>query len=157
MALAPLSARFQSLPCYPQSNWAPPVLIPEQVGSRPLWVSPVNYPVRVGVSPPATTPTGFYPTGFYPTGLPHRLSRGFEAFFSHTGALGCSVCLALQLFLLVYPQANVGLPAATSPAQSSSRLLTACPFHPGCPSLPLLSIWMNVSSVSPWLLDFHTV
>ena len=26
-----------------------------------------------------------------------------------------------------------------------------------CPSLPLLPVWMNVSSLSPWLLDFHTV
>ena len=32
--------------------------------------------------------------------------------------------------------------------------------HPCCLgflSLPLLPIWMNVSSVTPWLLDFHTV
>ena len=28
---------------------------------------------------------------------------------------------------------------------------------PGCPSLPLLRVWMNVSSLSPWLSDFHTV
>ena len=31
--------------------------------------------------------------------------------------------------------------------QSSSR----------CPSLPLLLVWMNVSSTTPWLSDFHTV
>ena len=29
--------------------------------------------------------------------------------------------------------------------------------HPGCPPPPLLPIWMNVSSLSLWLLDFHTV
>ena len=28
---------------------------------------------------------------------------------------------------------------------------------PGCSSPPLLVIWMNVSSLSPWLSDFHTV
>ena len=28
---------------------------------------------------------------------------------------------------------------------------------PGCPSPPLLPVWMNVSCLSPWLLDFHTV
>ena len=28
---------------------------------------------------------------------------------------------------------------------------------PGCPSLPLLPVWMNVSSLTPWLLDFHEV
>ena len=27
---------------------------------------------------------------------------------------------------------------------------------PGCLSLPLLLVWMNVSSLSPWLSDFHT-
>ena len=26
----------------------------------------------------------------------------------------------------------------------------------GCPSLPLLLVWMNVSSLTPWLSDFHT-
>ena len=28
---------------------------------------------------------------------------------------------------------------------------------PGCLSLPLLLVWMNVSSLTPWLSDFHTV
>ena len=28
---------------------------------------------------------------------------------------------------------------------------------PCCPSLPLLWVWMNVCSLSPWLSDFHTV
>ena len=28
---------------------------------------------------------------------------------------------------------------------------------PGCLSLPLLLVCMNVSSLTPWLLDFHTV
>ena len=28
---------------------------------------------------------------------------------------------------------------------------------PGCLSLPLLPVWMNVSSLSPWLSEFHTV
>ena len=28
---------------------------------------------------------------------------------------------------------------------------------PDCPSPPLLPVWMNVSSLTPWLLDFHTV
>ena len=27
----------------------------------------------------------------------------------------------------------------------------------GCPSLPFLPVWMNVSSLTPWLLDFHIV
>ena len=59
------------------------------------------------------------------------------------------VCLAPQLFLLVYPHTNVWpptLPATTSPSWIA---------YPGF--LPLLLFWMNVSSVTPWLSDFHTV
>ena len=37
-------------------------------------------------------------------------------------------------------------------AGSSSCCLAASPL---CPSLPLLPVWMNVSSLSPCLLDFH--
>ena len=29
-------------------------------------------------------------------------------------------------------------------------------FPPGCPSPPLLPVWMNIS-LTPWFLDFHTV
>ena len=66
------------------------------VHSRTLWISPMNSPVQLGVSPTARTPTGF-------------LSQRFEGLFPCTGALGCKVCLALQLFIQVYPLANVDL------------------------------------------------
>ena len=85
-------------------------------------------------------------------------ARGFEALILHSGTLGWMVCLSPQLFLLVYPQVNVGLPglpAATSPTQSSGPRLAISPVHPGCQSPPLLPVWMNVSSLTPWLLDFH--
>ena len=42
---------------------------------RPLWVSPKNSPVRLGVSPTASTPTCVF-------------SQRFEALFPRTGALG---------------------------------------------------------------------
>ena len=32
-----------------------------------------------------------------------------------------------------------------------------CPLCPGSRSPPLLPIWMNISSLNPWLSDFHTV
>ena len=131
---------------------------------RPLWVSPTTSPVRLGVSPAAaSTPTGVF-------------NQRFEALFPCAGALGCVVCFAPPLFLPVYLCVNVGpqglpattlwgLPAAAWPA----------PFHnppppwvhqpppclesslPRLPSLPLLPVWMNVSSLSPWLSDFHAV
>ena len=37
--------------------------------------------------------------------------RGFEALFFLAGTLGCMVCLAPQLFLLVFLFTNVGLPS----------------------------------------------
>ena len=38
------------------------------------------------------------------------------------------------------------------------QLLPHRRFSPsGCPSPPLLPVWINVSSLTPWLSDFHTV
>ena len=111
------------------------------VCSRTLWVSPMNSFEKLGVSPVAP------PTGFFS-------GRGFEALFPHAGTLGCLVCLSPQLFLPVYPHAIVGpasLPAATSP-------IPILQLQPCCKSsLPLLPVWMNVSSLTPWLSDFYTV
>ena len=120
----------------------------------------MNSPVRLGVSPaqpPASTPTGV-------------LNQRFEALFPHAGALGCVVCFAPQLFLPVYSHVNVELPGPAAAASASCSLPASCslagpcpPATPhkssltGCPAPPLLSVWMNVSSLSPWLSDFHTV
>ena len=126
MPLATLSSSFQSLPHYPQANWALLVLLPgvwAYVHSRTLWVSPVNAPVRLGVSPAAaSTPTGVF-------------NQWFEALFTGTGALGCKVCLTPQLFLLVYPYANVGPPAP-----------------PAATLLQVLSTWLPIST-PPFDLD----
>ena len=51
--------------------------------------------------------------------------RGFEALFPHTRTLSCVVCLATQLFLLVYLDMNVGplaLPAEALPGSSPPQL-----------------------------------
>ena len=108
------------------------------VQSRPLWVSPRNSPVRLGVSPTAaSTPTGIF-------------SQKFEDLFPLAGALGCTVCFTPPSFLPVYLCMNVGLwgllaaawPApfipqsATSlgpPATALLRVLSALPVHL-CPS-----------------------
>ena len=64
-------------------------------------------PVRLGVSPAASpTPRGVF-------------TQRFETLFPPAGALGCEVCFAPQLSLLVYLCANVGLQgllAVTLPA-----------------------------------------
>ena len=114
------------------------------VCSRTLRVSPMNSPVRLGVSPIAAIPTGFY-------------RQRFEALFPCAGTLSCVVSLTPHLFLLVYLHANVGQPTTAWPTWSSSCCLASCPLHPSCPSLPLLPIWMNISSLILWLSAFHTV
>ena len=97
----------------------------------------MNSPVRLGVSPAASTPTGVF-------------SQWFEALFPRTGALGC---------------ASASLPSCSS--QFICTQMWDCPVLqlppccesslPGCQSPSLLPIWMNVSSLTPLLSDFHTV
>ena len=61
--------------CWFPSGWA-------CAHPRPLWVSPMTSPMRLGVSPAAApTPTGVF-------------NQRFEALFPCTGALGCAVCFA---------------------------------------------------------------
>ena len=110
---------------------------------------------------------------FNPQGV---FSQWFEALFPRAGALGCAVCVAPLPFLPVYLCTNVGpqclpattlwgLPAAAWPAPFHNppppwvRQLPPCQESSlsGCPSPPLLPVWMNISSLSPWLSDFHTV
>ena len=64
LALAPLSAT-----CLTSHKWIVllQVLIPGGwacVCSRTLWVSPTNFPVRLGVSPTVAIPIGFYSQRF---------------------------------------------------------------------------------------------
>ena len=121
MAPAPLSAGFQSLPPLPTIKLGPSAAN-SQVGgwacasSRPMWVSPMTSPVRLGVSPAAaSTPMGVF-------------IQRFEALFPRAGALGCVVCFAPPLFLLIYLCVNVGpwgllaiaLPAPFVPQSATS-------------------------------------
>ena len=115
--------------------------------SRPMWVSPRNSPVRLGVSPAASTPTGVF-------------SPRFEALFPLAGTLGCVVCLDPQLFLLVICMQMWDCLAHQLPprlSRSTNHHLAMSCLCPSCPSQPLLLVWMNVSSLTPWLSDFHTV
>ena len=40
---------------------------------------------------------------------------------------------------------------------AGSGCIAMSPLHPGCSSPPLIPVWMNVSSLSAWLSDFHAV
>ena len=97
--------------CWFPSGWA-------CAHSRPLWVSPVTSPVRLGVSPAATlTPTGSF-------------NQRSEALFlppPHAGALGCAVCFAPRCssgFICVRVWGR-GVLSAALPAQFSATLSPA--------------------------------
>ena len=63
------------------------------VRSRTLWVSPTTSPVRLGVSPAASsTPTGVF-------------NHWFEPLFPHSGTLGCVVCHPVHQLLPCRPAA----------------------------------------------------
>ena len=126
---------FSSLPafshflCYPIANWA-------QVGGlvnyRTLWVSPANSPVRLGVSPAATTPTGLHSHRFW----------GFLFQCWNPGFRG--------------PPRSPAVPPGLS--TSKCGITQSIPCHvsspPWLPISALLPVWMNVS-LNPWLSDFH--
>ena len=102
--------------------------------------------MRLGVSPGGIlTPTGVF-------------NQRFEALFPRAGTLGFKVCHLVHQLL---PHCQLQLCPSRSTirhlAGSSSHHLAASPIPPGCPSLPLLLVWINVSSLSPWLLDLHTI
>ena len=92
---------------------------------RTLWISPTNSFMRLEFLLLLQSPQVFS-------------VRGFEALFPFTGTLGCEVCLAPQLFFLVYLHSNVGLP---SPQSTSLPALVLQP-QPCCES----SIWLPVSA-----------
>ena len=126
--------------CWFRSGWA-------CAHSRPLWVSPMTSPVKLGVSPAATpTPTGVF-------------TQRFEALFRCAGALGYvvhftpAICPSLSVHKCGAAGSASGqtaCPVYPTLRQSQSHHGNASPLHPGCPSLPLLPVWMNVYFLSPW-------
>ena len=138
--------------CWFPSGWA-------CARPRPLWVSPMTSPVRLGVSPAAA----LNPTGVF--------NQRFEALFPHAGALGCEVCFAPRRLsgLSVHECGAAGsasgqtaCPVRPTLHQSGSLHANTSPLCPRCPSLPLLQVWMNVSFLSTWCrtslpLDFPSV
>ena len=178
MAPAPLSTGFQpllQLPtatplwCWFPSGWA-------CARSRPLWVSPRTSPVRLGVSPAAApTPMGVFTQRFEAL-FPLTGALGCAVCFPivhpglsmrECGAAGsaarCSACPVLRHS----ESGPLGLSVCECRAAGSASGQTACPIHPtlrqslschgnasplrpGCPSPPLLPVWMNVYFLSPW-------
>ena len=95
-AVTPSATHNQTGPlwCWFLSGWA-------CAHSRPLWVSPMTFPVRLGVSPAAApTPTGIF-------------TQRFEALFPPCWSPGLRGLLHSLLLILVYLYVNVGLQGAT--------------------------------------------
>ena len=131
---------FSHFPSYPQANWALLVLIPRWVGlctTWTLWFSPMNSPMRLGVSPATSTPTGFFSQRFWGFISPHWNS-GLHDLSRSTVPPSLS-------------EHKCGTACPSPPAATFLRVLC-----PGCTSLPLLLVWMNVSSLTLWLSDIHT-
>ena len=94
----------------------------------------MNSPVRLGVSPAAASiPTGGL--GFYFPVLEPWVVQ----------SVSFPSCSSQFIFMRMWDHPVCQL----LPCRESS--LTSCL------SPPLLPVWMNVSSLTPWLLDFHTV
>ena len=138
--------------CWFPSGWA-------CARPRPLWVSPRTSPVRLGVSPAAApTPTGVF-------------TQRFEALFPCAGALGyvvrfaplCSSQLSVrECGAAGSASGQTACPVCPTLRQSWSRNGNVSPLCPGCPSPPLLPVWMNVYFLFPWcrtslLFDFPSV
>ena len=130
MPLVELSAGFQSLPLPPTSKLGPYGADSQAAGF--VYVlgpcgSPRNSPVSLGVFSHCHNP------------YRHFQSEALRLYFPRAGTLVCVVCLASQLFLLVYLHANVGLPvlpaaALPTPLASAFLWVLSAPAAYLCPS-----------------------
>ena len=150
--------------CWFPSGWA-------CARSRPLWVSPRTSPVRLGVSPAATPiPTGVFNQRFEALFCPAG-ALGCVVYFAPLlfvpvylctnvgpqGATRRSACPVLchsesgPLGLAVHEcRAAVSSPVCPTLCQSRSCHGNVSPLRPGCPSPPLLPVWVNVYFLSTW-------
>ena len=137
MLLAGSWMAFSHFPCYPQAKWALLVLIPMWIGLCMFW-DPVGLSNYLSCEAGRLSHCHLNPQGVF--------NQWFEALFPRAGALGCAVCCRVCQLLPRRPAALVLQPRPCRTSSPSS-----------CVSLPLLPAWMNVSSLTPWLSDFHTV
>ena len=136
------------------------------LGCFPGWVGLCTFDDPVGLSNKISYEAGVSPVATStPTGVFSLRLWGFISLHWNPGLCGN---LTPQLFLPVYLHTNVGLPclpAAALPGLPATAFPTPVPqplpcresSPPGCPSPSLLPVWMNVSSLTLWLSDFHTV
>ena len=155
--------------CWFPSGWA-------CAHSRPLWVSPTTSPVRLGVSPAAAqTPSGTFNQRFEAL-FPRAGALGYRVCFAPCRSFqficarvwGCGVLpptlpapfsTTLSPALSVYlrecgatgsASGQTACPVRPTLRQSWSRHGNMSPLCPGCPSPPLVLLWMNVYFLSSW-------
>ena len=148
MLLAYLSTSFQSLPLLPKSKLGPVVLIPRWVGLCRFW-DPVGlsnkFPCEAG--------------SFSCCHSPHRCfqSEILRLYFSMLEPwISSSVLLPSCSSWLSSHRSGTTCSASHHLAHLGP--LACCETSPSqLPSPPLLPVWMNISSLTPWLSDFHIV
>ena len=148
MPLAQLSKAFSHFLCY-TTNWALLVLIPG-------WVVLCMFQDPVGLSKELSCEAG----NFSRCLSPHRflLPEVLRLYFPTLEPwVAWSVSLPVVPPGLSAHKCKTAQSVSRCLAWSSSHHLAKSPLHPGLPSPPLLQVWMNISSLTLWLLDFNTV
>ena len=159
MALASLSVGFQSLLFLPTIKLGP--------SSADSWVGGLVHPLGPCGSLQWTLQWGWECLLLLPQSPWVFSIRGLRLYFPALEPwVAWSVLLPCILPGLSMPQCgDVGSASGCSacPVCSTIRNISVSghvapsPLRPACPSPPLLPVWMNVSSLSPWLLDFCAV
>ena len=90
---------------------------------------------------------------------PHKCFQSlFEALFPCAGTLGFEVCHPVHQLLPRRPAAPLPILLHNPPPHWVRQPLPCSESSlPCCLSPPLLPVWVSVSSLSPWWLDFHAV
>ena len=127
------------------------------VCSGTLWVSPANSPVRLGVSPATAAPIAFYHQRLWRLYFPV-----LEPWVAGSASLpSCSSQLSTHKCGTTWSPSHHLARSSLPDAALPNQILQPPPHHksslPSCLSLPLLPGWMNVSSLTLWLSDFHKV
>ena len=136
MPLAPLSAGFQSLPLLPTTK-----LGPSGADSQVGWF--VCLSNKLSCEAGSFSHCCLNPHRCFQSEVLRLYFPGLEPWVAWSVSL--PICFSWFIFMEMW---DLPVCQATPCSESSP---------PTYPSPPLLPIWMNVSSLTPWLLDFHTV
>ena len=130
-------------------NWCPSSYCPgaeSQRGwvfgrSKAMWTLQVEYPENPAVSSAAPTPPGFYSRKLW-----GFIFLALEPWTAQSGLGLGSLTLKVSLPIFICKCGTIHSATATALRASPSTFMTP----------PLLHIWLNASSLNPWLSDFHT-